>query len=179
MTSSARYGMLAVFQSKETFLKALNTLKLEKIDHDCFSSFEVDEIVEAKDSVYLKINVVKVAALSGAAAGLCTAIFMQWYATVISAPWNVGGKPIASWVAYIPISFVLTVLFTGLSLYITLFFKLKLPQPYHPVFNAKNFDLSQGNFSILILETPHLIPPLNTRAILETLHADSLEDVSW
>jgi hypothetical protein len=52
---------------------------------------------------------------------------------------NIGGRPLNSWPAYIPITFELMVLFGVFAGLIGLFFLDGLPQPYHPVFNAAEF----------------------------------------
>jgi hypothetical protein len=168
------YGTLAVFEKKEIFLAALKSLDDQKITYDCYSSFELDEMTEHRDSAFRKNNIVKKAALGGFASGIFTAFFMQWYAIVKDTPWNIAGKPLNSWPSMIPIGFVLTVLFTGISLYTALFYRLGFPQPYHPVFNAKTYNLSLGNFSILIR---HSTP--ETQALLQSLNANTLEEVPW
>lgn len=177
------YGFLGTFQSKDDFVTALEQLRTQNIEYDCFSSQEIDEVLLSPDSVYLKQNKVKKAALMGAFLGLVTAIGMQWDSTVRDTPLNVAGKPLFSWPAFIPIAFVLTVLFTGVSLMIALFIQLKFPEPYHPVFNARSYNLSLGNFTILIYsrESPTR-PSLNESQIRELflkLGASEIEEVSW
>ena len=52
-------------------------------------------------------------------AGLCgigSALLMQWWMSVRGFPVRVGGKPLASWLAFVPITFELFVLFAALSI---------------------------------------------------------------
>ena len=53
--------------------------------------------------------------LAGGIVGCATALVMQWFAATVHYPINVGGRPLASWPMFIPITFELTVLFASLA----------------------------------------------------------------
>ncbi len=73
---------------------------------------------------------------------------MMAFATVIDYPLNIGGRPLFSWPAYIPITFELTILFAAVFGVLGLFAVTRFPQPYHPVFNSDEFSAhaSQDGF---------------------------------
>ncbi len=77
--------------------------------------------------------------LAGAVTGAATGYFMQVISNTIALTINVGGRPLLSWPAYIPITFELMVLFGAFAGLFGLFFLDGLPQPYHPVFNIARF----------------------------------------
>ncbi|MBI3186218.1 MAG: DUF3341 domain-containing protein [Myxococcales bacterium] len=58
--------------------------------------------------------------------GLLFALFLQHYASAVSWPINVGGKPFHSLPAFIPVAFELTVLCAGLFTVAALFLRVRL-----------------------------------------------------
>lgn len=64
--------------------------------------------------------------LAAGLTGLGCALALQLYANVLDWPLDVGGKPDNSLLAFIPISFELTVLFAGLATVAAFFLKAKL-----------------------------------------------------
>ncbi len=78
--------------------------------------------------------------LGGGITGGLLGFFMQVYSTAIDYPLNIGGRPLVSWPAYIPITFEMTVLLAALGGVLGLFVVTRFPQPYHPVFNVEDFQ---------------------------------------
>ena len=78
-------------------------------------------------------------ALGGALTGIVTAVAMMAYMNGFDYPINVGGRPIYSLPAYVPITFELAVLLTAFGIFFGLLGLSRLPQPYHPVFECEAF----------------------------------------
>ena len=74
--------------------------------------------------------------LAGGLTGMATGFALQYWASVIEYPMNVGGRPFASWPAFVIPSYELTILFSALTAAIGMIVLNGLPQPYHPVFNV-------------------------------------------
>ena len=53
--------------------------------------------------------------LAAGLVGLCGGLLFQAWTSAVDWPVDVGGKPLASWPAFVPVAFELTVLFAGLA----------------------------------------------------------------
>ena len=103
---------------------------------------------------------------------------MQWYANVVSYPINIGGRPIHSWPAFIPITFELAVLCAGLVAFVGALASSGLPRPYHPMFNLPEFErASQDRFFLCIEADDPMFDAKNTREFLRELNPLNVAEV--
>lgn len=170
------YGLAAEFDSPEAVLAAARAIRAAGYQRaDAFSPFPVDGLADALGFRRTRIPLIT---LCGAVFGACTGFFMLWYANVISYPWNIGGKPANSWPAWIPITFEMGVLFASLSAVVGMFALNGLPQPYHPMFNLKRFELaSRDRFFVVIEAIDPQFELEKTRAFLNTLSPAEVAEV--
>jgi hypothetical protein len=99
-------------------------------------------------------------------------------ANVVSYPLNIGGRPLHSWPSFIPITFELTVLGAALFAFFGSMAMNKLPQPYHPIFHAPNFErASIDRFFLCIEADDEKFDPLATRRFLEGLNPIAVSEV--
>ena len=170
------YGLMAEFESPEALKAAAQAAREGGYRQmDAYTPFPVEGVAEA---VGLEKNRVPLVVLLGGLAGAGTAFAMMYYATVIAYPINIGGRPLNSWPAYIPITFELTVLFAATAALVGMLAMNRLPKPYHPVFNAPGFErASRDRFFLCIEATDERFDRAETKRFLQRQEPVSVEAV--
>src|ERR1041385_300522 len=108
-----RQFLVATFHDPEAVLNAVRTVRREDFRiYDVYSPYPIHGLDGAMGIRKTRLPWI---AFAGALSGLALGIALQFYTTVLDWPMNVGGKPDNSTLAFIPISFELTVLFSGLA----------------------------------------------------------------
>src|SRR5712664_3146264 len=144
------YGVMAQFDSPSTLVAAAReTYAAGYRQINGYSPFPIEEL---SDAIGFKRTILPLIVLAGGIIGGLGGFFMQYWMEVIDYPLNVGGKPYNSWPAFISITFESTVLLSAFAAVFGMLALNKLPQPYHPVFNAPNFALATRDSFFLVVE---------------------------
>jgi hypothetical protein len=110
--------------------------------------------------------------------GLLTAQALMYWVGVINYPLVIGGKPLFDFTFSIPVTFELTILFTGISTTIGWILINNLPLLYHPTMRYKNSHRATDDVFILVIEaTDPKFNPEKTSADLRSLGAHDVEVV--
>lgn len=175
-TKPPLYGLMAEFDNPTELVEAARkTYDAGYRRINGYSPFPIPELWEAIGFHKTRLPII---VLIGGILGGLGGYFMMYYMEVMDYPINVGGRPFHSWPAFIPITFETTVLCAALAAVFGMLALNKLPQPYHPVFNAERFALATRDRFFLVIEARD--PKFEHDKVLEfmnTLNAKEVIDV--
>jgi hypothetical protein len=172
------YGLMAEFESPTDVVAAARRAYEEGYrDMDAFSPFPIEELSEA---IGFHRNRLPMIVLVGGVLGCVGGFALCYWASVHAYPLNVGGRPLNSWPAFIPVTFETTILVAALAAVFGMLALNRLPQPYHPVFNTPRFELASRNTFFLLIEAKDPRFDLEaTRAFLDGLGPREVADVEY
>ena len=151
MKSSVIYGLMAEFDDPSSLVAAAERAHREGYRcMDAYSPFPIEELHEALGSRHTRLPLI---VLIGGLCGCIGGYSLQYWSSVIAYPLNIGGKPLHSWPAFIPVTFECTILVAALSAVLGMLALNRLPQPYHAVFNVPRFALASRNRFFLCIES--------------------------
>lgn len=161
----AIHGAMAEFDTAEEILEAAERAYAEGYRRmDAYTPMPVEGLAQA---IGFRKNYVALAVLIGGICGVTGGYSLLYWITVIAYPHNVGGRPLHSWPAYIPISFECMILLASLTALVAMLAMNGLPQPYHPVFNIAEFARASRDKFFLCIESSD--PKFRTEEVLQFL----------
>lgn len=167
---------LAEFETAEQLLNAVvrtRTAGYRRIE--AYAPFAVPGLDEALDlpATPLPRWMLMFGILGGVSAFLLQAYLAAVY------PLNAGGRPYFSWPSFTPVTFEFTVLGAALAGFFGMLALNGLPRPYHPIFDATNFDrASQDRFFLMIDSDDPEFDPDSTRRFLDSLNPIAVTEVN-
>jgi ActD protein len=171
------YGLLAEFDSPTAVVTAARKAReAGYVKLDAFTPFPIHELDEA-----LKVprTILPWLVFAGGLAGLLGGFAMQYWMSAVDYPLNIGGRPLASWPAFVIPSYEMTILFASITAVVGMIALNGLPMPYHPLFNAPNFTNATADRFFLCIETKDAkFDAAGTRQFLETLQPLGVTDVA-
>jgi hypothetical protein len=172
------YGLIAEFAGPEPLVEATKRAYAAGYRRlDAYTPFPVHGLAEAMGRRGIRLPLV---VLAGGILGGLGGFLLQTYGAVFDYPINVGGRPLYSWPAFIPITFELTILGAVFAAVFGMLALNGLPQPYHPIFNAPNFEMaSRSHFFLCIEAADPRYDNTGTRKFLESLGPTSVSEVPY
>jgi hypothetical protein len=143
---------LAEFSNGHALLEAAKRVREKGYrDIDAYSPTPVEGLDEAlgqQDQTMSKL------AFFGGLCGAAAGYGLQYWVSVDAYPLNVGGRPLHSWPAFIPITFECTILFASLTLAVGFFLTNSYPVVYDSAFQTPEFSRASRDRFFLTVAAP-------------------------
>jgi len=176
MEQASTYGLVAEFESPTALVEAANRAReagYRKMD--AYSPFPIEELHRALGLRDTKLPWI---VLGGGLTGALAGYGLQYWASTIAYPINVGGRPLHSWPSFIVPTFETTILFAAGAAVLGMILLNGLPMPYHPIFNSRRFAMaSRDRFFLCIESKDPRFDQTTTRRFLESLGPREVSDV--
>jgi hypothetical protein len=129
-------GIMAEFDSADALAMALERMRADgHEDLRSWSPYPVRELVKAAPA-----SLIPWIMLAAGAIGGLLGYAIQWWTNAWRYPLDVGGRPLNSAPAFIPITFESCVLLASLAGFFALLWSCDLPRLHHPVFEVEGFE---------------------------------------
>jgi len=149
--TNALHGVMAEFDTADAVVAAARQTMAQGFTRvEAYTPVPIEEL---NDIIHKKRTVLPKLVLGGGLTGMATGFGLQYWASAIEYPMNIGGRPYASWTTFIVPSYELTILFSALTAAIGMIALSGLPQPYHPVFNVDRFSMASSDKFFLVIES--------------------------
>lgn len=138
-------GVVAFFETPTQLIQAMEKVRAANYqEFDAFTPYPIHGLEQAQG---LKRSWLPYVTMVAGLTGLMCGFLVQYWTSAVSWPINVGGKPMNSWQAFVPVMFECTVLFAGLATVAAMIIANGLPNT-----NRKAFDpgLTRDKFALWI-----------------------------
>jgi hypothetical protein len=175
-TPSARWGLLAEFESVEKLLAAAEAVR--KAGYTKFDAHSPIPVHGLDEAMGIRPTRLPLVVLLGGAAGCAGGVLLQWWTNAVDYPFLISGKPLFGLPAAIPVIFESTVLLAALGAVGGLFVANGWPQLFHPVLRSERFRAATDDtFFISVEAADPRFEDGATRALLESLGSRAVEEV--
>lgn len=176
MTAPRLYGILAEFDSPTSLTEAAHAAHEAGYRRmDGYSPFPIEELPEALGKPKTRMAYI---VLAGGLFGCFGGYFLQYWCSAVTYPLNIGGRPLNSWPAFIPVTFECTILGAALAGVFGMLAVNGLPRPHHPLFAMPRFGLATRDRFFLCIEARDAkFDREATARFLASLHARDVVEV--
>jgi hypothetical protein len=164
------FALMGRFESPAEIVQACEALRDE--GYTCFDAHTPFAVHGLEKAMGLPPSRLPFIVLAAGITGLLSAIGLAWYTQAYDYPLSIGGKPVFSWQAYIPIFFELTVLFSAFGTFFGMWGLNRLPTFFHPTHRHPAFHrASDDSFLVSVEARDPKFDMKRTRELLERLGA--------
>ena len=174
--SAKLWGLLAQYENPSTVYKACEQVRDAGYEEwDACGPFPVHGIDKAMGIKPTRLPwIVLACGLAGSTFALC---FESW-AMGSAYPMVVGGKPLFSMPAFVPVWYEMTVLSSCVTAFLANWILSGLPRPHHPAFASKAFErVTDDKFFIMVEASDPKFDLEKTKALLQGAGATLVEEL--
>jgi hypothetical protein len=144
-------GVLAEYDSPQAIYHACEQIR--DAGYRSFDSYTPFPVHGLDKAMGIKASYLPWIVLTAGTTGACLAMFFMIWVSAYDYPLNIGGKPPWSIPAFIPITFEVTVLFSGLTAVFGMFGINRLPRFNDPLFNIQRFAKATDDKFFVMIES--------------------------
>lgn len=138
-------GIAGIFDDEHKTVKAAT--RVRELGFKKFDAITPYPVHGMEEAVGVKRSVIPWVTFTGGMVGLCVGLFITIWISAYDWPINIGGKPMISLPAFIPICFELTILFAALSSVTAFAYFCGIPEVNPPVIDD---DLTCCKFAVYV-----------------------------
>jgi hypothetical protein len=162
-------GLLAGFGSPHDLQHALGRLREARIE--VLETYTPTPLEEEAGGSPLPL-----AMFAAGIAGFVGFFLLMTYADVYAYPLDIGGRPKFAWPAFVPIAFEIGVLCAMVVGFFGYFMICRMPQLYDPVDECDSFRRASRDGWFVAIRSSDPERAAQARALVDTLHATSVEE---
>ncbi len=179
MREKILYSFTAIFDSPDQVSHAT-----EKVVEQGYTKFDVHSpypLHGMDKAMKLPPSKLGYVALVFGLSGTLGALLSLWWVSAIDYPILIGGKPLFSFPAYVPVMFEVTVLSASIATVLAmLFFFFKLPNNAHPLHGSDYMKkVSADKYGISIQADDPKFDEASVRKLFESVHAKEINSIYW
>jgi hypothetical protein len=169
-------ALVAEFAGPDRAASAARSLRARGFTQmEAYGPFPAPELAEA---IGFREHKIAPWMLAGGTAGALGGFGLQVYMTAIDYPHNIGGRPLFSWPAFIPVTFECTIIGAALCGIGALIVLSGLPRLAHPIFSAAHFErASSDHFFLAVAEGGAGRSFAQARLVLEEFEPVSISEI--
>jgi hypothetical protein len=131
-------GLLAEFETPDALVAAVR--KLRALGYTRLDTFSPYAVLAVEEPLGVRRSRVPVYVLGLGLFGVALAYAIQWYCDAFDYPLDIGGRPLDSIPADVPICFETGILFASLAAFVFAWALCGLPRLHHPMFAVDGFE---------------------------------------
>ncbi len=150
MTESRRHvGTVGLFDDPDSLLEAARQVRDAGYRKwDCHTPYPIHGLDQAMG---LRESPIPYICLTAGFIGVGVAMWMQWWMDAVDYPVRIGGKPLFSWPAFVPITFELFVLFAALATMGSILVFCRLGKWHSPLHDSGIMaDVTSHRFAVVL-----------------------------